>query len=101
MALGKNKRFLEIDTSGLGAAQVRLLNAMCRNLRHTLTVENEKEYFTGCAEILRTCAALLQQARFDSVAGNPHTPYSDQALEYSIEILQEYMENSKLVTYDN
>ena len=101
MAHRKNNTHLAIDTSGLGAAQIRLLNSLCHNLRHTLTVENETEYFNGCAEVLRTCAALIQQARFGLVAGNPETPYSDQALEYSIEILQEYMEESKLIVYDN
>jgi hypothetical protein len=69
---------------------------------HVLVTENEEEYFEGSAEFLRMCAALIKEAHFTSkLKGKGNVPYADQALEYSMDVLQEYVTNSKVVSYDN
>jgi hypothetical protein len=68
----------------------------------TQVTENEEEYFEGSAEFMRMCAALIKQAHFtENLKDASNIPYAQQALEYSMDILQEYVTSSKVVTYDN
>ena len=89
---------LEIDTTFLSPDQIRLLNALYHTIYQTVIAGNEEEYFTGSAEAMRMCAALIKQSNFGS---NRDIPYSRQALEYSLEILKEYIDASKVVIYDH
>ena len=59
-------------------------------------------FFNGSADLLRMCAALIKQANFtEKLKGIDGIPYANQALEYSIDVLQEQIANAKVVTYDN
>ena len=89
---------LKIDTKSLSPDQIRLLNALYHSIYQTVIAKNEQEYFTESAESLRMCAALIKQSNFGL---DQDIPYSQQALEYSLEILQEYLDASKLITYDH
>ena len=93
---------IEIDGSELTPQQVRLIKSINTMLAHVLVTENEEEYFEGSAEFMRMCAALIKQAHFtENLKGVNNIPYAQQALEYSMDVLQEYVTNSKVVTYDN
>ncbi|MGZ3807650.1 MAG: hypothetical protein ACXVCE_06150 [Bacteriovorax sp.] len=93
---------IEIDGSELTPNQVRLIRSLNTMLAHVLLTENEEEYFEGSAEFMRMCAALIKQAHFtENLKDVNNIPYAQQALEYSMDILQEYVTNSKVVTYDN
>jgi len=93
---------IEIDGSELSANQVRLIRSLNTMLAHVLLTGNEEEYFEGSAEFMRMCAALIKQAHFtENLKDVNNIPYAQQALEYSIDVLQEYVTNSKVVTYDN
>lgn len=93
---------LEIDTSEMTPAQVRLIKRMNTMLTHVLTATTEDKFFEGSAELMRVCASLIQQARFtDDQKCVSKIPYAEQALEYSMDILQEHMSVSKVVSYDN
>ncbi len=93
---------IEIDGSELTPAQVRLIRSINTMLAQVLVTENEEEYFEGSAEFMRMCAALIKQAHFtENLKGINNIPYAQQALEYSMDVLQEYVTNSKVVTYDN
>ena len=93
---------IEIDASELTPQQIRLLKSLNAMISHVLITENEEEYFEGSAEFMRMCAALIKQAHFtENLKGAGNIPYSQQALEYSMDVLQEYVTNSKVVTYDN
>ena len=93
---------IEIDGSELTPQQVRLIKSINTMLAHVLVTENEEEYFEGSAEFMRMCAALIKQAHFtENLKGINNIPYAQQALEYSMDVLQEYVTNSKVVTYDN
>ncbi len=93
---------IEIDGSELTPQQVRLIKSLNTMLSHVLLTESEEEYFEGSAEFMRMCAALIKQARFtEELKDQTNIPYAQQALEYSVDVLQEYVTASKVVTYDN
>lgn len=93
---------IELDAAELTPAQIRLIKSINSMLHHVLVTENEEEYFEGSAEFMRMCAALIKQAKFtDELKGPDNIPYAQQALEYSMDVLNEYITNAKVVTYDN
>ena len=93
---------IEIDGSEFTPQQVRLIKSLNTMLTHVLLTESEEEYFEGSAEFMRMCAALIKQARFtEELKDQSNIPYAQQALEYSVDVLQEYVAASKVVTYDN
>lgn len=93
---------IEIDGSELTPQQVRLIKSLNTMLAHVMVTENEEEYFEGSAEFMRMCASLIKQARFtEELKDQSSIPYAQQALEYSVDVLQEYVTASKVVTYDN
>jgi hypothetical protein len=93
---------IEIDGSELSANQVRLIRSLNTMLAHIMVTENEEEYFEGSAEALRMCAALIKQAHFtENLKDSTNIPYAQQALEYSMDVLQDYVTASKVVNYDN
>ncbi len=93
---------IEIDGSNLTPNQVRLIRSLNTMLAHVLHADNEEEYFEGSAELMRMSAALIKQAHFSENSKNrSDIPHSQQALEYSIDVLQEYVTASKVISYDN
>ena len=92
------KIYLEIETANLAPAQTRLLGTVCHAMYEALVAKDESEYFNSSAEVLRMCASLIKQSNFGK---QKEMPYSDQALEYSLEMLQDYISTSRLIAYDN
>jgi hypothetical protein len=93
---------IEVDASDLTPQQVRLIKSINTMLHHVLITENEEEYFEGSAEFMRMCASIIKQARFtEQLKGKDNIPYAQQALEYSMDVLNEYITNAKVVSYDN
>lgn len=93
---------IELDADELSSAQVRKIRSLNIILQHILTTHDEAEFFDGSAEFMRTCAGLIKEANFaNNLKDKSGIPYAEQALEYSMDVLQECMTNSKVVTYDN
>ncbi|MEI8346013.1 MAG: hypothetical protein WCG27_00995 [Pseudomonadota bacterium] len=102
MDLKKNKLAIEIPAEGLTTAQVRLLKTFQSTLIDALTTDDEGAFFEGSAQLMRLCASLIQQAHFtEKTKKLSSIPYADQALEYSLDLLQEQMISKKVVNYDN
>ena len=97
----KNNLTIEIDTTEMTQAQVRMLKTLNAVLSHVLVTENESEFFENSAEAMRICASLLKKANFTSDMVANDIPYAEQVLEYSLDVLQEHITNSKVVSYDN
>lgn len=95
-----NKIIINYDESKLSAAQVRLLKTMNALLLQNMTTQNEGEFFDSCAEMMRVCAGMINQSKFPREA-KESIPYAKQAIEYSIDILQEHVEEDTVVRYDN
>jgi hypothetical protein len=101
-SLKDHKIKIEVDGSELTPQQVRLIRSINAMLAHVLITENEEEYFEGSAEFMRMCAAIIKQAHFtEKLKTVNNVPYAQQALEYSMDVLSEYITSSKVVTYDN
>jgi hypothetical protein len=93
---------IEIDGNDFTPQQVRLIRSLNTMLAHVIATDNEEEYFEGSAESMRMCAALIKQAKFsETLKDIDNIPYAQQALEYSMDVLQEYVTNAKVVRYDN
>ena len=99
----EKKLNIEFDVSDLTPAQVRLIRSLNTVLAGLVTTDDEGEFFEASAELMRACASLIKQSKFTSEAAKTKKtiPYGDQALEYSIDTLQEQINNAKVVTYDN
>ena len=99
----EKKLTVEFDITELTPAQVRLIRSLNTVLAGLVTTDDEGEFFEASAEMMRACASLIKQSKFTSEASKQKKtiPYGDQALEYSIDTLQEQMSNAKVITYDN
>lgn len=101
-SLKSNTMKIELDTAELSTHQIRLIRSINAMLTHVSKCDDENEYFEGSAELMRMCAALISKANFNEETKKGATiPYAEQALEYSMDVLQEYMTTSKVVNYDN
>lgn len=99
-ATKKNTTSFSVDTTGLSPAQIRLLKSFNAMMKHVATTNSESDFFDGSAECMRICASLIKQAQFIEAFRSEDIPYAEQALEYSIDILQDQMSTHKVVTYD-
>ena len=92
---------IKFDTEKLGPNQIRLLKSINALLAQVVATEDEGVFFESSAELMRTCASLIQQSRFaETLIHMDDIPYAEQALEYSLELLQEHMSQSNVVNYD-
>ena len=101
--MAKTDKTLTIDTTGLDPGQVRSLRSLVFILQHIMQTDNEEEFFNGSAEALRIYASSLWHSKFitSPPKDSNDIPYAEQALEYSIEVLQEYINTAKIIQYDN
>jgi hypothetical protein len=84
---------LTYDTTELSPAQIRLIRRVHSTLADLLTTDEEGEYFEGSAELMRVCAELIRLSHFsDSKVKTETIPYGEQAVEYSMECLQDQIE---------
>jgi hypothetical protein len=97
-----SKTNLEFETTGLNPVQVRLLKSLNALLIHLTSTKNEGEFFDESAEVLRICASLIQSANFVKThSQKDKIDYAGQVLEYSLDVLQEYINQARLHQYDN
>lgn len=93
---------LEIDVTEMSAAQIRLVKRLGALASQVGSTHDEETYFESSAELIRACAALIKQSKFsDDQMKVSEIPYAEQALEYSMDLLQEHMSGARVVTYDN
>lgn len=93
---------LNFDIEGLTEAQIRMIKNVNSLLMDVLTTNDEDHFFEGSADFMRSCAAVIHECKFSrSNQGKSSIPYGEQAVEYSMDILQEFIATSKLSQYDN
>ncbi|WP_372655839.1 hypothetical protein [Halobacteriovorax sp.] len=98
----REKIFIEMDTAELTQSQIRLIKSVNMMLQHVLVTDDEEEFFSGSAEFMRMCASIIKKAHFaEDLKGINDIPYAQQALEYSMDILQEHISSSSVINYDN
>ena len=93
------KLSLEINTEEMSSHQIRLIKTINSMLAHVLTTEEEEEYFDSSSELLRLVASAVKKANFSS--HDDKIQYSQQALEYCVDILNDQVYEDELLKYDN
>ena len=97
-----NKISFEIEAAELSPAQVRQIKTLLTLVTHATKTDKEDEFFNVSAEAMRLCASLIKQGNFPRLyAENGSIPYDQQAIEYAIDIVQEQISKSQVVSYDN
>lgn len=97
----KEELILKLETSELDPHQVRSLKALHVVLASVVTAEDEAEYFEGAAELMKLCAAIIKQSHFTETAKAEGINYGDQAVEFAIDSVNEAMNESKVINFDN
>lgn len=90
---------LRINTEELSATQLRLLKSVTSLLTNVLSADEESEYFDMSAELMKKVAETIKHADFANQ--NPHMEYGDQAVEFSIDFINESLNMNKLHNIDN
>jgi hypothetical protein len=100
-------RVFEHQTSLLTEEQVRCIRKLNAKLVDLMTSHNEEDYFESSADVFRSCAELIKRAnildqyRNDENGAHIISEYSNQSIESSIDQLQEFLEKSDLIRFDN
>jgi len=90
---------LRINTEELTATQLRLLKSVTSLLTNVLSADEEGEYFDMSAELMKKVAETIKHADF--ATKNKHMEYGDQAVEFSIDFINESLNMNKLHNIDN
>ncbi|MGB0452672.1 MAG: hypothetical protein ACPGJV_03085 [Bacteriovoracaceae bacterium] len=98
----ESQKMLEvsIEEYDLTPAQVRLMKSLNALMLEAMSTPDEHQFFDSCAEIMRVCAGMIKQSSFPRNQ-NSNIPYAKQAIEFSMDILQEHLEKKSVVRYDN
>ncbi len=99
--MSQKNLMVEFETRNLTVDQIRMIKTVCVTLMQVVGTEQEDEFFEESAELLRQCAALITESRYGRSNKDSKIPYTVQAIEYSIDVLQDYLTDSKIVKYDN
>jgi hypothetical protein len=83
----------------LDAPSNKLIDSVMSLLRNILTTDDEESFFEDSAEIMRVCAVIIENSKF--AKSNQKIPYAIQAIEYSVEQLNERLTAKKLSIYYN
>jgi hypothetical protein len=81
---------LKVDTRDMSPAQVRVLKQIHSLLVHTMTAEDEAEFFEATAQLFKQTAAFVGQAHFAETHTAP-IAYGEQAVDYAIDFLRDQL----------
>lgn len=95
----ENELIIKLSTEDLNPTQIRLLKTVNSLLSHVLTAEDESEYFETSAELMKKVAEVIKHANFADK--NKSIPYGDQAVEFSVDFINEILDNHKIHNIDN
>ncbi len=90
---------LKLNTEGLTPTQLRLVKSVHALLANVLASDEESEYFDTSAELLKKTAELIKHANF--AIENKSMEYGHQAIEFSVENLNDSLDQNKIQNLDN
>ena len=92
----------EIHHSGLAPEQLRLTKSIITELITMMETNKEAQFFDSSSDLMRLIATAIEFSSFvDFQSSASKIPFSAQALEYSIDVLSDYIESNKHIQYDN
>lgn len=90
---------IKLSTEELSANQVRLLKSINSLMTHTLTADEEGEFFEASAQLMKQVATLINQSHYPKA--HKSTDYGTQAVEYAVDFINETLEEKSLHNVDN
>ena len=94
-----NEVTMKMNTEELTPVQVRLIKSIHALMANVLAADEEGEYFDASAELLKKTAELIKHANF--AVENNTISYGDQAVEFSVDTLNEAMDEMSMNNIDN
>jgi hypothetical protein len=90
---------IKINTEELTPTQVRLLKSINSLMTHVLSADEESEYFEMSAELMRKTAEIIKHSDFANK--NKEMSYGEQAVEFSVDFLNESINGNGINNIDN
>ena len=90
---------MKMNTEGFTPTQLRLVKTIHALLATVLASEEESEYFDTSAELLKKTAEFIKHANF--AVDNKGMSYGTQAVEFSVDSLNESLDSNKIQNLDN
>ncbi len=90
---------IKLNVEEMTSTQVRLLKNITSLLTSVVSADEEAEYFDSSSELFKKVAELVRHSQF--AEANRKINYGEQAVEYSIENLNETLDGQSLRNIDN
>lgn len=90
---------IKLNIEDMSPTQVRLLKSITTLLSTVVSADEEGEYFDTSSELFKKVAELVKHAQFADK--NRNINYGEQAVEYSIDNLNETLASNGVHNMDN
>ncbi len=90
---------IKLNVEDMSPTQVRLLKNITSLLANVVSADEESEFFDTSSELFKKVAELVKHSQF--AEANRKINYGEQAVEYSIENLNETLDSRNLHNIDN
>lgn len=100
--LANQKMTLELNVTELSPSQMRLIKRINSLVTNILATDDEKDFFESSSDAMKVLAACIKSSNFSTeFTAEEKTPYGKQALEYSVDLLVDELNNEVIVPLDN
>lgn len=90
---------IKLNVEEMTPRQVRLVKSITSLLSNVVSADEEAEFFDASSELFKKVAELVKHSQFAET--NRNINYGEQAVEYSIDNLNETIEGRNLHNIDN
>ncbi len=97
--LNKNELLLKLNVEEMSPTQIRLMKNITSLLTNVVSADEEAEFFDASSELFKKVAELVKHSQF--AEKNRNMNYGEQAVEFSVDNLNETLENQNLHNIDN
>ncbi len=99
--LGKKEQelLIKLNVEEMNPTQVRLIKNITALLTSVVSADEEAEFFDSSSELFKKVAELVKHSQF--AEANRKINYGEQAVEYSIDNLNESLDGQSLHNIDN
>jgi hypothetical protein len=97
--LNKNEILIKLNVEAMSSTQIRLLKNITSLLTNVVSADEEAEFFEMSSELFKKVAELVKHSQFAET--NRQMNYGMQAVEFSVENLNETLESRNLNNIDN
>lgn len=99
--LGKKEHelLIKLNVEEMTPRQVRLVKNITSLLTSVVSADEESEFFDSSSELFKKVAELVKHSQF--AESNRKINYGEQAVEYSIDNLNEALEGNNVHNIDN